>query len=274
MTTLTLRQAGLACYAARWSHQKDGDRSFRNYERAVEDSDNTLSMDSPVTEVTSLDLRLASAALLDGGLSPATVNRRMAAVCAVLDTAVEAGALTSAPRYRRLSESEGRTRVLTRGEITALEGFLLGDSACLVRVLWSTGMRVSEALNLEWGDIDQTNGLVHIRDSKSGRPRVVPFMDNIFEDCSGRRGPFSALSRSVFSREWRRARNLTGLGPDVVPHTLRHSFATRLVEQGTPLHVVSKLLGHTSISTTMRYAHAADDSLRKAIEQLGGGEDR
>lgn len=265
---LTLSQAGLACYDTRWSRQKNGDRSLRNFERTLEDTD--LDGNTNVQEITPLMLRQAATSLVAGGLSPATANRRIAAVRAALDTAVDAGALLIAPRYKRLPEGEGRQRTLSVVEYHQLVEAIPGKTCKhLTRVLWETGMRVSEALTLRWEDILPAAGEILLRDTKSGKNRRIPFVDGLFEGAIGRRGPFSNISRSTYSRAWLQAKADLGIeDPEYVPHALRHSFATRLVAQGTPINVVSKLMGHGSITMTMRYAHAGDTQLREAVETL------
>lgn len=136
-----------------------------------------------------------------------------------------------------------------------------------------TGARKREVLDATWQDFDLTRMLWTIPVTKAGKPRHVPISDAVvtllneipktpninFLFPNPKTGqPFISIFYS-----WDTARNEAGLA-DVRIHDLRHSFASFLVNAGRSLYEVQKLLGHTQIKTTQRYAHLTHDTLRDA----------
>ena len=135
-----------------------------------------------------------------------------------------------------------------------------------------TGMRRGEILNLRWTDVDFSRRLVRILKSKNGEKRSIPMTKTVYEllrnqnvrDISGRVFPVSARClRQGYEKAIRKAvlHNLTF-------HDLRHTFATRLVQNGVDLYKVKELLGHKTIAMTMRYSHHYPESLRSSVEIL------
>ena len=146
-----------------------------------------------------------------------------------------------------------------------------------LRLLMLTGCRMGEILSLRWDDVDRTAGVLRPRDSKTGPPMVpltgpvLAVLDSI-ERIEG--VPWVIRNKSdgrltgLFSH-WQRIRKEAGLD-DVRVHDLRHSFASRALALGETLPVIGKLLGHSDIETTARYAHLARDSLHEAAERIAG----
>ncbi|UOD50423.1 site-specific integrase [Orrella daihaiensis] len=143
----------------------------------------------------------------------------------------------------------------------------------IIRMLILTGARKREVLDCKWADFDMARMLWTIPITKAGKPRHVPISDavvsllNEIPKTSGidylfpnpKTGkPFISIFYS-----WDTARTEAGLA-DVRIHDLRHSFASFLVNAGRSLYEVQKLLGHTQIKTTQRYAHLSHDTLREA----------
>jgi integrase/recombinase XerD len=141
----------------------------------------------------------------------------------------------------------------------------------LLELAYSTGMRVSEICGLKMENIDEERRLVRIR-GKGRKERLIPFGKKAYDAMStylsGSR-PFlmkkrvsayvflnytgSPISRVSFWKMFKKYARLAGLPSEVTPHTLRHSFATHLIEGGADLRAVQELLGHSSISTTQIY---------------------
>jgi integrase len=135
-----------------------------------------------------------------------------------------------------------------------------------------TGMRRGELLALIWKDIDFGARLVRVEKSKNGEKRSIPMSQTLYNtlkgikvrDISGRVFPVSIRSvRCAYDK----ALEKTGI-TDFHFHDLRHTFATRLVQNGVDLYKVQKLLGHKSITMTQRYAHHYPESLRSSVEVL------
>jgi len=156
----------------------------------------------------------------------------------------------------------------------------------LLELLYAAGLRITEALGLDGDDLDLEGGSVRVV-GKGDRERVVPVGDVAVEwlrrYLATARPVLSAADRSraprggaVFlsdrgrrlgrNHAWtvvKRAAATAGLGSRISPHTLRHSYATHLLEGGADLRVVQELLGHASISTTQIYTHLTGERIRE-----------
>ena len=153
----------------------------------------------------------------------------------------------------------------------------------LLELLYSTGARISEAVGLDLDDIDATERTV-LLDGKGGKQRLVPIGRQALDAldaylvrarpglaAGGRGGPAvflnvrgGRLSRQSAWQTLKVAAEQAGLTASVSPHTLRHSFATHLLEGGADLRTIQELLGHASISTTQTYTRIESSRLRKA----------
>ena len=145
----------------------------------------------------------------------------------------------------------------------------------LLSLLYACGLRIGEALKLQVKDIDIKRRYMHIRSAKGAKDRYVPIPERmivllteyivcydpqhfVFEGQNG--GMYSAVSaRQVLKRSLHKA----GIRKSITLHTLRHSHATHLLENGTDLRFIQELLGHNSPKTTMIYTHVSSTSLDK-----------
>ena len=148
--------------------------------------------------------------------------------------------------------------------------------------MYGAGLRISEACTLQVGDIDGARGLLHVRRGKGGRPRYVMLGETLLRALRGywaaNRPPKPYLfpgpdpRRPIEPRSVRTAIMAavvgSGLTKRVTPHSLRHAFATHLLETGADLAVIQKLLGHRSIRTTMMYTQVSRAHLAKTRSPL------
>lgn len=154
-----------------------------------------------------------------------------------------------------------------------------------IRVFFTTvyaaGLRIGEACRLETRDIDAARGVIHVRNGKGGKERLVMLSPRLLTILraywkherphapwlfAGRTG--NHLQAEVARIALRRAAATVKLGKNVTPHVLRHSFATHLLEQGTDLRLIQILLGHDSIRSTTHYARVSTGMLAKAKSPL------
>ncbi len=148
-------------------------------------------------------------------------------------------------------------------------------AAAAIRLLLFTGARLREVLHLRWKDVDLERGLLLLPDSKTGRKATV-LNAPALQVLAGieRLGAYVIAGadpdqpRSDLKRSWELVSKRAGL-EDVRIHDLRHSFASFGASGGAGLPIIGKLLGHTQASTTQRYAHLADDPVRRASEKIG-----
>jgi len=155
----------------------------------------------------------------------------------------------------------------------------------LLRLMLDTGLRLSEAINLRWRDIDLNSGKVMVRQGKGAKDRtlwtgeenlsaLVAWRERQLAECSGAPenvfttkagGP---LSPRYVQRMVKRYAVKASIEKDVHPHTLRHSFATDLYRETTNLRLTQKALGHASVSTTQVYTHIVDEELEGALKSF------
>lgn len=208
------------------------------------------------------------------GNSNGTINRKLSALSAILRTAHERGGLRTMPKVPRLKEGVGRLRWLSEAEerdLLRVLGQLGRDEELRLTVfLLDTGLRLGEALRLEVRDVPAGagTGVVHVWESKADKPRSVPLTRRAAEAVPGGRvGRVWRITKSRYWHNLRRAMTLARIEGASI-HTLRHTFASRLVQKGVPLASIQALLGHKCITTTMRYAHISDANLADAVAVL------
>ena len=182
-------------------------------------------------------------------------------------------AVLSADDAQRLMEAP-------QGKKTGDLGVELRDRAVL-ETLYSTGIRASELIGMNHEDVDGHDGLIRIR-GKGRKERIVPVGHKALDaiDAYIRSKPAGAEPSAVFSgptgkrltartvqRILENYRKKLGLQQKASPHTLRHSFATHMLESGADLRAIQELLGHASLSTTQRYTHLNLDSLMDVYDK-------
>jgi integrase len=211
------------------------------------------------------------------GNSNATINRKMAALSKLLRKANKMGDIHSLPEFRRQKERSGRIRFLEREEedrLFAAIRYRSEDAYRLSVFLVDTGCRLGEALGLIWNDIQEHRVSFWI--TKSGRSRTIPLTARAKEalaityERTRPKGPFVSLNQPQFRAIWNEAKEEVGLGADeqVVPHILRHTCASRLVQGGIDIRRVQMWLGHQTLTMTMRYAHLATHDLDGCVPVL------
>lgn len=215
------------------------------------------------------------------GIGPATINREMATLKHAMTKAVSWKMVKKSIRedlrdVQKLQEPGGRLRYLTKEEAKVLVASCQGNFRAVVVTAIHTGMRKGELLGLTWDAVDLKHGFIRVRHSKNGQPRTIPMNETVkgtltglrtrldvnwvFHDEEGKPYP---NTRKRFEAACRRAGLI-----DFHFHDLRHTFASWLVMAGVPLPTVSDLLGHKSITMTMRYAHLSPAHRHEAIRSL------
>src|SRR5690606_25146951 len=165
-------------------------------------------------------------------------------------------------------------KVLTQDEVNAiLEATGNVKHRAILSVIYSGGLRISECINLQLTDIDSSAMRIWVRNAKGKKdritllsPKILKLLRNyyliyrpkkwLFEGPGNKQYSASSI-RSIFNRAKKKAR----VGAPATVHTLRHSFATHLLENGTNLRYIQKLLGHNSSKTTEIYTHVSNSNL-------------
>ncbi|TML04311.1 MAG: hypothetical protein E6G36_06605 [Actinobacteria bacterium] len=257
-----------------------GEATRRAYRGDVEEFGRWL--EQRQTTVEAVDVRVLMEYVTDLGrarprkLAPATIARKIAAVRSFLrftlgPARVPDGSL--APRRpRRLPDTPKTAEVEAALDALDGDGPLALRNRALVELVYSAGLRSSEAVGLDLVDVDFDREQLHVR-GKGGKERIVPLGEEaghllarylrdarpelireaqnaVFVSARGRRLDTSTLRR-IFAH----------------PHRLRHAFATHLLEGGADLRTIQELLGHSSLSTTQLYSHVDGRRLRRVYDR-------
>ncbi len=220
---------------------------------------------------------------------PRSVARRLSSLRRFYQYAIRHARIAEDPCARVEAPRIGRSlpTTLSEAEVEALlEAPDLGVRAGLrdrtmLELLYATGLRVSELVNLGLGQVNHQQGVVRVM-GKGGKERLVPLGESALDWLErylretrpqllvaghgdalfpGRRG--GAISRQAFWYAIKRYATIAGISKTISPHSLRHAFATHLLNHGADLRVVQLLLGHSDISTTQIYTHVARQRLKE-----------
>ena len=257
---------------------------------ASEDGVEEREVSGRIRKVTPLDLRRYLADLKRADYSRATVARKLATLRSFYKFLARSGEVAHNPvKLIRTPRQERRLpKFLQPGEVERLLAATKGNDllalrdAAILEVLYSTGMRVSELVAMDLEHVDPIGEVVRVR-GKGKRERLAPLgsyalralerylaaradagpveKKAVFVNRHGRR-----LSTRSVRRKLAKYLAIAGLDPKVSPHTLRHSFATHMLERGADLRAVQELLGHRSLSTTQIYTHVTAGRLKEIYE--------
>jgi len=245
-----------------------------------------------VKDVVKSDLQQYLAHLYDRGFATTTVSRHLSTIRVFYDYLLIEGIVKASPC--ELIESpklpKNLPTVLNLAEVTRLLDSFTDESPndvrnkAMIELLYATGMRVSELLDLNLSDLYLEMGFVRCI-GKGSKERIVPIgeiaidalevylrgsrqellkenkTDALFLNRLGTR-----MSRQGFWKILKQQARVAGISKEISPHKLRHSFATHLIENGADLRIVQELLGHADISTTQIYTHISKSHLQKVIE--------
>ncbi|HVN63123.1 MAG TPA: tyrosine-type recombinase/integrase [Candidatus Binataceae bacterium] len=231
--------------------------------------------------------------------SRATVQRRLSAIKAFFRFRETATGQLSPARTIRSPKSERRlprllgeddTRRLIEADSEKPSSAVLRDRA-IFETLYSSGLRVSELVGLNWRDIDEELGLVTVRHGKGNKDRVAPIGEPALDALRAWRSAMPTLrlrsgqapspldgpvivnlrggrmtTRAVEQILARRIQS-AGLASSITPHGLRHCFATHMLNNGADLRSIQEMLGHASLATTQRYTHVSVNHLKEVYHR-------
>lgn len=238
-------------------------------------------------------LRSFLAHLAESSYSPATMARKIATLRSFYKWLERNSCIDSNPMtlIRTPRQKKRLPKAIDVEQVEKLlsapnDKTLLGArDRAILETLYSTGIRVSELVGINFGDIDETGQAIVIR-GKGRKERIVPLGTHAMASISqylgilevnsvpnGSEDPLfinkhtTRLSTRSVRRKVSKYLEQVGLDPAISPHTLRHSFATHLLDNGADLRSVQELLGHQSLSTTQIYTHLTTKRMRETYDQ-------
>jgi len=221
----------------------------------------------------------------------ATVQRRLSAIKAFFRYREIRGGAINPARELRSPRSERRLpSVLSQDDVvrlvksdTSAAGPAMARDRAIVETLYSSGLRVSELVGLDWRDLDEELGMVMVRSGKGNKDRLVPIGEPaisaigawrrempvawetdgpIFTNLRGGRLTTRSVENIIAARI-----EAAGVRTKITPHGLRHCFATHLLDQGADLRSIQEMLGHSSLATTQRYTHVSVNRLKQVYDR-------
>jgi len=197
-------------------------------------------------------------------LKPASVNRKLTNLHSLLKYAYDREMIVKMPKFSWEKEDNEKIRWVSTQEEQELLQALPEVTSAFCEILIHTGMRRGELLSITPANID--GDYIRLWKTKTGKARSVP-MSPRAKALVAKYVPFT-LSEQQITRDWNAVKGSMGLkdDPNFVLHTLRHTTATRMLQRTGNIAIVQKMLGHAKITTTMRYAHIADEQLLQAVQ--------
>ena len=214
------------------------------------------------------------------GLKPPNIRRYLSTLSSLFSFAVRSGWLNQNPvaqfDKRSLPEAQPRTRFLSRTEYRRLIAAAEPHLKPIIEMAVETGLRSEELLGLRWDQLDLDRREVRLVVTKSNRPRVVPLSNRAvaifvatapignspFVFTNPRTGHRYKTVKRAFQTACRRS----GI-EDFRFHDLRHTFASWAVQNGADLYRISRILGHSTLQMTTRYAHLATEQLHEVVNR-------
>lgn len=237
-------------------------------------------------EVCGADVRLYLETLIKNNRSSSTVNTAYSALRFYFAAVLRRKFFARIPRVKN---DRRLPAVLSTQEARAMiEKTINQKHKCMLQLLYGTGMRVGELVRLRMREIDFDRGAIFIVRSKGAKDRITLLPRSLYavlkkqmklkapEDyLFTKYGMGTRLTEATVQKIVKQAAARAGIIKQVTPHTLRHTFATHMLESGVDIRYIQKLLGHNQLKTTERYTHVADSkigALKSPLDFNGGPE--
>ena len=255
--------------------QRDYVRNVRNFAAFLGQSPDTATKE---------DLRRFQLHMAQQQISPGSINAAIAALRFFFTVTLERPDLVRPLRI--VTEPRRAPVVLSQEEVARLLEAAPGVKyKAALSVAYGAGLRVSEVANLKVSDIDSQRMTLRVEQGKGQRDRYVMLSPQLLELLRDwwraarpqvwlfpGQNPVNPMTARQLNRAVHAAKNLAGISKRVSPHTLRHSFATHLLEQNVDIRVIQVLLGHAKLETTALYTRVAVNTIRdikSPLERLG-----
>jgi len=191
-------------------------------------------------------------------------------------------------KFMKVKRPERLPVILTKREVRKILSMVrVVDYKVCFELMYSCGLRIGEAVKISPGDIDGDRKILHLKNGKGRKDRAVPIPDNIYEKLrqywlihknrdllfptrgsSDRESCEISIKRRVLQVAFKKALQESGVIRKATPHTLRHSYATHLLEAGVNIRVIQKFLGHRSLRATIVYIHLTGTTEQRSVNLL------
>ena len=247
----------------------------------------------PIMKTTRSDLQDFIAYRVHAGARPRSTARQLSSFRRFFRYLLRENQIKEDPTAQIAMPKIGRSlpKSLTEEEVESLLASPAGNDPlgnrdrCMLEVLYATGLRVSELVNLRAGQVNLNQGVIRIL-GNGNRERLIPLGEEAMrwlkDFAQGSRSEIllerqtdylfptrrgDRMTRQAFWHIIKRYARKSGISKELSPHTLRHAFATHLLNHGADLRVVQMLLGHSDLSTTQIYTHVARERLKEMHSQ-------
>jgi tyrosine recombinase XerC len=263
--------------------------TITNYKIDLRDFDSSLK-EKPLENITHVDVRLFLARMKEKDLSKRSVARKMACIRSFFKYLCREGYVKSSPAAGLQTPKLDKKLPLfldTNQVVKLIESPDLSDTyglrdRAILETLYSSGLRVSELVGLNRDNIDFISGVLKVF-GKGKKERLSPigdkalkairnYLEKLPSDIKDKKAVFfNKKKKRMSTRDARRVIekyiHKTSLNEKISPHSLRHSFATHLLDRGADLRSVQELLGHANLSTTQIYTHVSAERLKSVYEK-------
>ena len=270
-------------------HAKTSHKKYKNQIYYLNSMERYFNNGKPVNTIKPEDIQKYIEHLRQNGKhgkrKNSSINRFLEILSKMYNLAIDNGELTENPlrKVSKLKEDNHKIRFLTDDEETRLYASIDLKAPYLrpiVTTALQTGMRRGEIFGMKWDNIDLNNSIIYVLDTKSGKSREIPISEKLHKVLQS----IPRTSVYVFTNpqtnqpyvDIKKSFNLVKEHAGIENfcfHDLRHTFATRMVMAGVDLFTLMEILGHTNVTTTMRYAHVIPGRKMEAIKKLANYKD-
>src|SRR3989344_6173168 len=234
----------------------------------------------PLEEVKEEDVKKYLASLMQKERKPRSINLKLSSLRFLYNEVLKKPEILAGIKSQKASQK--LPTYLTREEISKLINATSNiKHQLLIEMMVSSGLRVSECVNLKISDINQQEKTIHVKEGKGDKERLTIISQSALDKLNIHLGKRKNNSEYVFAKKSGKPitsklpqkilsllAEKAGIKKQVTPHVLRHPFATLLLENGTNLRIIQELLGHTNLQTTQVYTHISKEQIKSIKNPL------
>lgn len=272
------------------SEKRFSEHTIKSYSSDISQFQDYLSVEFDITEVETISFQIIRswiASLLENGINPSSVNRKISTLKTYFKFLLREGVLQKNPMLKVISpKSKKRLPVFIKedqienllNKVEFEEGFIGERNKLIIEMFYVTGIRLSELINIKIKSIDFENTLVKVL-GKRNKERLIPLSENMLKELSNfiqkhhiNNFLFTNLdgnklyTKLVYRVVKKYISEISSVNKKS-PHILRHTFATHMLNNGADINAIKELLGHANLSATQVYTHNTIEKLKTVYKQ-------